>query len=988
MRVFGSNLGLFNARRDLTRAILRILGMAAILFQVHSMLAATLTEIDLNGTLGANPSQLIDLNGVLIFEATDGAYNASELWRSDGTVAGTYVITVISTEGIGVNYPSMAIANGALFFSAKSPNDGEQLYETNGTAAGTKMVLDINTDSNSASPQFLTNVNGTVFFAAYADEDSGLELWKTDGTAAGTVHVYTFGALNSYGNSTIANLTAVGSTLFFTVTDPTTGNELWSSDGTTAGTGLVKDIYPGYQGSTVASSFPNNLLNVDGTLYFFASGTSGAGLWKSDGTEAGTVLIQNVDGADLINVGTELYFNGNGELWKSDGTTAGTVQVKNIFNGSADPEFLTAVGTTVFFTADDLANGQELWESDGTEAGTVLVDDIDPGSASSFPIYLTAFDNLLFCTASDGVHGREIWFSNGTAAGTQLLADIDPNEELDGPDVGPQWLTPVGDQLFFSADDNVNGYELWVLNTALPAPTVVTGTASNVGSTTATLNGSVNPNGSATISRFHYGLDTTYGSVTATQTIGSGTSAVLVSATITGLLPAMEYHFEVTGSNGGGVAVGDDMTFTTPAVPGTPKVVTDAANNLGTTTATLNGSVNPEGEATTAYVEYGPDTTYGMMTSSTSVGAGSAAVPVSFPVTGFQEGTTYHFRAFGVNATGTSAGQDQMFTTVALVDDFTGKYAAVFSGSTNATTGVATISVTKKGAFTASVEIGGRKESFAGKFGLGGSASVTHAGIPLALTLSGSNGIQTIIGSVGGTGFVAQALFAAQMTPMAYTVELPPPANTSLPQGSGYGALTVSKRGEISLAGELGDGTPYSAKGGLTQAGTWPFYASLYGKQGYVVGTVTLSPTNGTLGGAVEWLKPSTPETYTPGNFLTSVNLSGVEYVKQAKGMPAISSTNGVVDFEQGNLATSPLEIDATLDGQNKFAFPMPADDLKMKLSVSNGLFSGSFKDPATNATRKFHGAVLQFQGSPQLGVGVFKGSTEAGSVELFPPLD
>ena len=123
------------------------------------------------------------------------------------------------------------------------------------------------------------------------------------------------------------------------------GTELWKSDGTAAGTVLVKNISPGD-----SSSYFYNLTVVGNTLFFSARGVSGTGLWKSDGTAAGTVLVKNISPDNLTAVGNTLFFSARGvsgyELWKSDGTAAGTVLVKNIrpSSSSSNPRNLTALG--------------------------------------------------------------------------------------------------------------------------------------------------------------------------------------------------------------------------------------------------------------------------------------------------------------------------------------------------------------------------------------------------------------------------------------------------------------------------------------------------------------------------------------------------------------------------------------------------------------------------------------------------------------------
>jgi ELWxxDGT repeat protein len=173
-------------------------------------------------------------------------------------------------------------------------------------------------------------------------------------------------------SSNPTDFVVIGSTTYFAANDGAHGDELWKSDGTAAGTRMVADINPGSAGS-----YPTYLTNVNGTLYFTADDvTHGARLWKSDGTPDGTVPVANVGAKDLTNVNGELFFACGSSLWKSDGTAAGTVQVSNAVS---NPQHLTNVNGELFFSGYDSTNGTELWKSDGTAAGTVLVKDIYPG---------------------------------------------------------------------------------------------------------------------------------------------------------------------------------------------------------------------------------------------------------------------------------------------------------------------------------------------------------------------------------------------------------------------------------------------------------------------------------------------------------------------------------------------------------------------------------------------------------------------------------
>jgi ELWxxDGT repeat protein len=264
-------------------------------------------------------------------------------------------------------------------------------------------------------------VNNILFFTA-DDGINGRELWKSDGTAAGTTLVKDILPGNGSAIDILDGgfLTAVNDTLFFTADNGITGQELWKSNGAAADTTLVKDIFPNSSSST-----PLNLTAVSSTLFFVADdGTTG---W---------------------------------ELWKSNG--AGTTLVKDILPGviSSEPTNFTAVNNILFFTADDGTSGRELWKSDGA-GGATLVKDIRPGNSSSTPVNLTAVNNFLFFTANDGTTGREVWKSDGTAPSTVLVKDILPGS---GSSINPSdssFLTNVNGMVFFAADDETTGQELW-----------------------------------------------------------------------------------------------------------------------------------------------------------------------------------------------------------------------------------------------------------------------------------------------------------------------------------------------------------------------------------------------------------------------------------------------------------------------------------------------------------------------------------------------
>ena len=196
--------------------------------------------------------------------------------------------------------------------------------------------------------------------------------------------------------------------------------------------------------------------------------------------------------------------------------------------------------------------------------------------------------------------------------------------------------------------------------TTTSGPVAVTGSASRVTATSATLAGTVDPNGRATTWHIEYGTTTGYGSTTAARSAGSGTTAINVSAVVSGLAGGRVYHYRLVATSDAGTSRGADRTFTTA---GAPVAVTGSVSAITTRAARLAGSVNPNGQATSWYFEYGTTTGYGSKTSPRSAGSGARARGVSITVTGLRMATQYHYRLVATNGSGTNVGADRVFGT-------------------------------------------------------------------------------------------------------------------------------------------------------------------------------------------------------------------------------------------------------------------------------------------------------------------------------------
>lgn len=185
-----------------------------------------------------------------------------------------------------------------------------------------------------------------------------------------------------------------------------------------------------------------------------------------------------------------------------------------------------------------------------------------------------------------------------------------------------------------------------------------------VGYDDATLNGSIDPQGTKTSYYFEYGTSQSYGMRTAEVTAGSGTSDVQAVQSIDYLAEDTTYHYRVVATTAYGNTYGADQTFSTGIEP---LVQTGAAANIGSTEATLNGTIDPHGTEVEYYFEYGPTPEYGSSTTVTSAGSGDVDVEASAAIVGLSAGVTYHYRLVAVDDSTKQYGGDVSFTTTPAV---------------------------------------------------------------------------------------------------------------------------------------------------------------------------------------------------------------------------------------------------------------------------------------------------------------------------------
>ncbi len=247
--------------------------------------------------------------------------------------------------------------NGIGYFYASNVTNGSELWRTDGTSSGTFLVRDIVPGTGSSLVSRMTALDNVLYFSA-SDGVNGTELWRSDGSSAGTYLLYDMSpGVNS---STIDTMTVYGNRMLVRATTIDYGNELWVTDGTSSGTFLLRDITPG-----TSSSSPSRLSPYDDRMVFTANESGTSTIWITDGTTAGTQKVTNSISTGFVEYQGNVYFGNNPQFYRTDGTSTGT---SIVYSGAGFARELIVFDDKIFFSAGSHTNGFELWKSDGPVA--------------------------------------------------------------------------------------------------------------------------------------------------------------------------------------------------------------------------------------------------------------------------------------------------------------------------------------------------------------------------------------------------------------------------------------------------------------------------------------------------------------------------------------------------------------------------------------------------------------------------------------------
>lgn len=359
----------------------------------------------------------------------------TEPWISDGTPAGTELLANLAPGSIDAAARLIGAAESFAVFAAWNPVSGrEAIWATDGAVGAAPILLDEAPDRELRWTWSAGSLPGVVLWSMTGPNGTR-ELWRTDGTRAGTLRLATIGAPQFPGGCSDGLGVAALGKVWFCGQDGR-GGELWVSDGTPAGTRRFRDLRPG-----APSSGPSRFVAAAGRIYFLATrNLETTEVWSSDGTADGTQPVFGgaqpdpslVGSSDLLGaVGARLLFErieaGNlRHLWSTDGSPAGTVRLLPAYGGNWDgypAGWSLEVGPRAVFIYRTPELGYEPWASDGTPAGTAPLADLAPGPEDgAHSRFVAGHDGAYFCSYFDDVLRR----TDGTPGGTVAIASIYP----------------------------------------------------------------------------------------------------------------------------------------------------------------------------------------------------------------------------------------------------------------------------------------------------------------------------------------------------------------------------------------------------------------------------------------------------------------------------------------------------------------------------------------------------------------------------------
>ena len=395
----------------------------------------------------AAPDKCLIQMGDLIFSQGHDPSHGKELWAFNHTlpvsVSNPYMVKDINSgvnDGISGDCDEMLVVNGTLFFRGNDGSYGVELWKSDGTSSGTVMVKDLSSGSSNLGD--FTSINDKLFFTTSAS--SKYRRWVSDGTNAGT---YQVGLTTTNPNSNFYPRIEYNGSIYGQGWD---GNRVLFS--------LNDTTYESVADIGGSNNNPRALTIYDGWLYFLTySSAAGIGcLYRTNGTESGTSMFvcdtpqYSRSEIEMAVFNDELYFirdsSGHGdELWKTDGTQSGTVMVKDIVPGStsgfcSNPSSwcqggfrFHATENYLLFDVDSDGDGKlELWKTDGTSGGTSMLKEISLPSADLIHYHLVG-EIVYFRASQHGSYDYELWSTDGTPSGTVRAEDIRVGETGSSP---------------------------------------------------------------------------------------------------------------------------------------------------------------------------------------------------------------------------------------------------------------------------------------------------------------------------------------------------------------------------------------------------------------------------------------------------------------------------------------------------------------------------------------------------------------------------